>query len=92
MKARMIEAVKRYALAEKSDPFAFSVAMSAIESGVSGVRADVGDIDPKNRGAGKEAFYDASAVTVTKRLEDGQVFSDGSFEYQMIGWRNRVRP
>lgn len=57
----MIKAAKRYALADKSDPFALRRAMTHLRTGVA----------QAHNTNGQEAFYDATPFEETRYLEDG---------------------
>jgi hypothetical protein len=78
---RYVEAAKRYAAADRSDPFAFSRAMTHINNGVASALGD-----------GRDAAYDATETTETRRLPDGLKFMDGSNEWNVPAYRNMVRP
>ena len=78
---RFIESAKRYAAADRSDPFAFSRAMTHINNGIASTLGD-----------GRDACYDAAETTETRKLPDGIVFADGSNEWTVPAYRNMVRP
>jgi hypothetical protein len=59
-----VDAAKRYALADKSDPFAFSRAMSHMKNGVCGFLNN-----------GQDAFYTADPIQVTRTLPDGTKYA-----------------
>lgn len=73
------EQARLYALADKSDPFAYNRAMSHLASGISTTFRGYG------QDADKEAFYSAEEATETRLLPDGR-------EYQATVYRNMVRP
>lgn len=57
---RKIEGAQRYAAADKSDPFAFSRAMTHIRNGICKTRPD-----------GEAADYDAEMASEMRKLPDG---------------------
>jgi hypothetical protein len=71
----MIDGARRYAEANRSDPFAFSRAMSHVNNGVAGIR-----IENDER---IDAFYDAKVGIEKRKLPTGQLFSDGSNSYEV---------
>ncbi len=81
MNALEFKRIKDWAAANKSDPFAFNVAMSHHNNGISGYD-DKGDY----RG------YEADAYTVERHLPDGLVLSNGSTSYPVREYRNVKRP
>lgn len=78
---RYIESARRFAAADRSDPFAFSRAMTHIDNGICSALGD-----------GMDAIYDATETTETRKLPDGITLSDGSREFQVAAYRNVVRP
>lgn len=78
---RYVEAAKRYAAADRGDPFAFSRAMTHINNGIASVLGD-----------GRDATYDATESTETRKLPNGITFADGSSEWSVPAYRNMVRP
>lgn len=75
-RARMVEGAKRYALADKSDPFAFDRAMSHLDSGVAGIGL-----------AGADAFYDAEPIQETREI----VTPVGVSQYAVTVYHNMRR-
>lgn len=61
---RRIDAAKRYAAAERSDPFAFRRAMTHLQNNVAGF------FD----GNGKETFYNADEFVENRSLPDGREY------------------
>jgi hypothetical protein len=61
----MIEAAKRYAAADPSDPFAFSRCMTHLSTGVSSY----------STASGEQAYYDADPALETRRLPDGTEYT-----------------
>jgi hypothetical protein len=61
---RRIEAAKRYAQADRSDPFAYARAMTHISNGIAA----------HFTGQGKESFYDADKAQETRKLPDGREY------------------
>jgi len=55
-----IDAARRFAAADKSDPFAYGRAMAHLRSGLAGYDA-----------RGNSCFYDAEEATETRKLPDG---------------------
>lgn len=89
---RAIEGAKRYAKADRSDPFAFTRALAHLRIGI---------VSPDNdRGAGwifrdhssGPAVYDAREAHVGTSLDPGMVFSDGSNTYHVTEFREVTRP
>lgn len=78
---RFIEDACNYAEADRSDPFAFSVAMSHLKTGIAKTSDD-----------GRSVHYRADRTTETRVLENGMQFSDGSNEFQVVAYRNIERP
>ena len=74
---QFIADARLYADADKSDPFAFSRAMSHMKVGI-------GRIDGSR--------YFARATTEQRTLERGMVFSDGSNTYPVTVYRDVQRP
>lgn len=62
-KQQMIEAAKRYAAADKSDPFAFARAMTHLGNGLSGMSQ-----------RGEDQFYDADEFREERFLPDGRAY------------------
>lgn len=79
----MIQGARRYAQADKSDPFAFSRAMSHINSGVARPSFD-------GNGNRHDAYYDAQEAR-EKRVSS-RPFSDGSTTYDVTVYRDMKRP
>ena len=75
---RYVEAAKRYARANASDPFAFNRCMTHIDNGIVGIIRD-GDKE------GEEAIY-----TADEFLEERQAHTGGS--YTVTAYRNVKRP
>lgn len=76
-----LEAARRYAEADKSDPFAFARAKTHIRNGIA--TFNVNDDD---------ARYDATEATETVHLPEGQQFSNGDTSFERVVYRNRRRP
>jgi hypothetical protein len=64
MDDRRIEAAKRYAFADRSDPFAFARCMTHISNGIAAHFIQ----------DGKDAFYNADAFQETRMLPDGREY------------------
>ncbi len=78
MNRRMIEGAKRYALANRSDPFALQRAMSHLECGVAGYRH-------QPNGQRDDAFYDAEPEIEQRKI----VNMAGETEtYNVIAFKN----
>lgn len=60
---RMFEGARNYALAEKSDPFAFARAMSHTLNGIANIHN------------GEDAFYQADPYQETRVLPDGREYN-----------------
>lgn len=73
---RLTQGALNYSLANKSDPFAYSRAMSHIKNGL----------------CTDSATYEAQASSETRVLDAGMVFSDGSNTYAVTVWRDVKRP
>lgn len=73
---RMVDGARRYAAANRSDPFAYSRAMSHAANGVSGIR-----INEANERL--DAFYDAKVGIEKRSLPSGRTFSDGSKSFEV---------
>lgn len=56
-------ACRRYAMSDKSDPFAFSRAMAHTRNGIAGYNED-----------GSDAFYDAQPEKETRHTPDGEEY------------------
>lgn len=84
---RMIEAAKRYAAADRTDPFAFRRAVSHINNGLAtiirGERNKDFDLVPA-----VTSFYDADAQRETVKIQAG----DREIEADRIVYRSVVRP
>lgn len=78
--ARMVAGARRYAEADKSDPFALRRALAHIRSGVATL------------GENGELPYDATPATETRKLPPGYMFSDGGTEYPATVFKSVVRP
>ena len=74
---RMIEAAKRYAAADKSDPFTFARCMAHIRQGLCSIC--VGESN-----AGCDGHYDAEVGVETRVTADGN-------EYPAVAYRNILR-
>lgn len=79
----MIQGARRYAQADKSDPFAFSRAISHINSGVARPSFD-------QNGHRHDAHYDAQEAQ--EKRTSSRPFSDGSTEYTVTVYRDMKRP
>lgn len=60
---RMLEGAKNYALADKSDPFAFNRAMTHVGNRIAGRTPN-----------GEDAFYTAEPASETRQLPDGREY------------------
>jgi hypothetical protein len=76
-----------YAHADRSDPFAFSRALTHLKSGIASYRPD---IDDDRRLV--LSSYSASPAQETRKLPEGKKFSDGTTEYRVTTYRNMKRP
>jgi hypothetical protein len=85
LQQRMIAGAHAYAAADRSDPFAFSRALSHINNGIAGVRTN-------ENGDKVDAFYNAKPVVQTRKLPAGQMFSNGANTYQVTTYDAMVRP
>lgn len=84
-KSQKIEAARRYAAADRSDPFAFGRAMAHIKNGI----AD----DRKDRDQPVTAcHYDAEETQERRSLPTGITFSDGTSDYVVPAYKNVKRP
>lgn len=88
LRQRQVAGAKRYAEANRSDPFALNVALSHIKNGICDPRPALHAKDPD---AGKEAHYDATPISVKRRLAPGLEFSNGTNEYHVTEHKNMVR-
>ena len=61
--ARKVQGCINYAMANKSDPFAFNRAMTHVSNGIVGYLKD-----------GSEAFYSATPTVEMRELPDGQTY------------------
>lgn len=77
MNKRMVEGARRYAAANRSDPFALARALSHVANGVAGYRWQANN-------EREDAFYDAKQGTEDRTLPKGQVFSDGSNKHKVV--------
>lgn len=83
----MTLAAKRYAQADRTDPFAYSRAMSHIKNGVASFSRPV--LDERGEPTDEEiaTYYDATGYM------EGRSFKRANGEvYQVQAWRNMVRP
>lgn len=85
-KLAQIAGAKRYAQADRSDPFAFSRAVSHINNGICKPYLH------EKRRVMIDCDYDARGTTETRELIDGVLFSDGTTAFKVVEWRGRVRP
>lgn len=79
--SQRVDAAKRYAAADRSDPFALNRAMTHLENGIAGFTKD-----------GRDAFYDAEEYQETRtlvKIVDGYHQQE---DYQVPAYKNRVRP
>lgn len=76
-RARYVEAAKRHAMANLSDPHAFNRSISHLNFGI------VGYVD--RQGEMVDALYDATEYPETRKLPDGR-------EYVVMVHKNVVRP
>lgn len=80
---RALRGAVDYAKADRSDPFAFSRAMTHLQVGV---------CNPRFHGTRVDCLYEAESVIETRQLRKGVSFSDGSNKYLVQGHKNMVRP
>jgi len=78
---RRVEAAKRYAAADRSDPFALARAIAHLRNGIAGSLQN-----------GDEAIYDASEFTETRQLPPGVTLSNGDTAFEVKAYRNITRP
>lgn len=81
-KSQKIDAARRYAAADRSDPFAFGRAMAHIKNGIA---ADIKD-------KSEAAHYDAEETQERRSLPTGITFSDGTSDYVVPAYKNVKRP
>ena len=72
---RLLEGARRYAAADKSDPFALNRACAHIRSGIA-IESDGG------------SSYEATETRVVAKLPDGLAFSNGSNEYYVTEYHS----
>lgn len=84
--ARKVDGAKQFARAQRSDPFAFSRAMSHIKTGLCEPYYD------EKRHKWMECYYNAKPATVTRPLPDGVAFSNGSDTFEVLEYHDQVRP
>jgi len=82
---KMLNGARRYAAADRSDPFALARCMSGIKHGLCDPYVD------KN-GNTIDCHYDARETTKTCALPLGITFRDGSSEYKVRDFISMVRP
>lgn len=82
-----IDAAKRYAASEKSDPFALNRAMAHIRNGIVGFQ-----VDKNGKPTAEKAWYDADHFQETRSLPDGMSFSNGDKTYLVDAWKNITHP
>ena len=87
-RVRMIEAAKRYAAADRTDPFTFRRAVTHIENGVaSATRGENNrDYDMQSNGS---AFYDATQRSETKTVTG---FGGVAIDAVVLTYSSLVRP
>ena len=78
---RAIAGAKRFAAADRSDPFAFNRAITHINNGIVSAHGDGGD-----------SIYDAEETVETRHLPPGIILSNGDTSYQVPGFKNIKRP
>lgn len=85
-RARMIDGAKKYALADRTDPFAFRRMVTHIDNGVASVHRGLNkDYDL----AAGPAFYNAETYREPRKI----VGSDGQEQvFDIMVFRNVVRP
>lgn len=85
-RARMIEGAKKYALADRTDPFAMDRMVAHIDNGVASVHRPANEEYDLASGP---AFYSADTYREAHKI----VGSDGSEQtYDLMVFRNVVRP
>lgn len=86
VRRRMVDGARRYAAADKSDPFSFSRAMTHIKNGVSSVSR------PGNREygipAGVAAYNDADSYMETRKI----IAEGRELVFDVVAYRNLCRP
>jgi hypothetical protein len=84
---RMIEGARRYAAADRTDPFAFRRAVSHIDCGLAtiarGERSNTFDLV-----AAQPAYYDADAQREVVKMNGG----GGEIDVERITYKSVVRP
>ena len=76
VRERMERGARNYALADRSDPFAYSRAMSHIDLGI----------------CTDGATYEATPTQEMRKLPDGNALSNGEAEYAVTVYRDVRRP
>lgn len=73
---RLTEGAKRYALANKSDPFALATALAQIKCGI----------------VNSEAMFNADTCKETRELPEGVKLLNGDTAFEVTSYRNLKRP
>jgi hypothetical protein len=76
---RINEAAKRYAEADRTDPFAYARAMAHIRNGIADVDSD------------GNPHYDATEVKEQQQLPPGITLSNGDTSFEVTRYRNIKR-
>ncbi len=76
-----VDALRRYARAERSDPFVLARGMAHLKTGVAGYRQAKGQYHQ----AGDAALYDAEPFVEERKTPNGET-------YMITAYKNRVRP
>jgi hypothetical protein len=82
-----IEAAKRYAASDKSDPFTLNRALAHIRNGIVGFQ-----VDKNGKPTEQRAWYDAEKHQETRKLPEGSTFSDGTNEWVVDAYKNVQHP
>jgi hypothetical protein len=85
-RARMIDGARKYALADRTNPFAFRQMMTHIDNGVASVHRG---LNKDYELAAGPAFYSAETLREARKI----IGSDGQEQiYDIMTFRNVVRP
>jgi hypothetical protein len=83
----MVEAARRFAQADRSDPFAMRRAMAHIANGVASPSR--GGNQEYDVAAGTPSYYDAEP---SREMRKALGYGGREFEYDVVSFRNIVRP